>query len=176
MVGRGVPALVLDRPDLADDARLATNHDRVTNRDVTDGEVAEAFATMPTHELTTALASARIAFGMVNDVAGLSGHPQLHRTTAHHAAGPVDLPAPPVRTDWTAPTAIPEIDRSVGKLGRADSALDPAPVSMFETLVTYKPEYRTDESGARVRQWRDHIRSPSDIWDEIEAARDVVTF
>src|SRR5690606_1544800 len=37
--------------------------------------------------------------------------------------------------------AVPEVDRVVGKLGRVDSALDPAPVSMFETVVTYKPEY-----------------------------------
>ncbi len=65
---------------------------------------------------------------------------------------------------------IPEVDRVVGKLGRVDSALDPAPVSMIETVVTYQPEYRTEPNGERVRQWRDHIRSPRDIWDEIVAA------
>ena len=62
---------------------------------------------------------------------------------------------------------IPEVDRVVGKWGRADSALDPAPVSMIETVITYIPEYRTEPDGHRVRQWRDHIRSPSDIWAEI---------
>jgi len=62
---------------------------------------------------------------------------------------------------------IPEVDRVVGKLGRVDSALDPAPVSMFETLVTFVPEYRTDEDGNRIRQWRDHIHTSRDIWDEI---------
>ena len=66
--------------------------------------------------------------------------------------------------------AIPEIDRAVGKLGRAESPLDPAPVSMFETLVTYKPEFGVDADGNRVRHWRDHIRSPQDIWDEIVKA------
>ncbi|MCA9572116.1 MAG: efflux RND transporter permease subunit, partial [Myxococcales bacterium] len=65
--------------------------------------------------------------------------------------------------------AIPEVDRAVGKVGRADSALDPAPVSMIETLVTYVPEYRTAPDGTRVRQWRDHIRSTDDLWDEIVA-------
>jgi Cu(I)/Ag(I) efflux system membrane protein CusA/SilA len=65
---------------------------------------------------------------------------------------------------------IPEIDRVVGKLGRVDSALDPAPVSMIETVVTYKPEYREGEDGERVRQWRDHIRTPRDIWREIVRA------
>ena len=65
---------------------------------------------------------------------------------------------------------IPEVDRVVGKVGRAESALDPAPISMFETLVTYKPEYGVDEHGNRVRNWREHIRSPGDIWDEIVVA------
>jgi Cu(I)/Ag(I) efflux system membrane protein CusA/SilA len=65
---------------------------------------------------------------------------------------------------------IPEVDRAVGKLGRAESPLDPAPVSMFETLVTYKPEFGVDSDGNRVRNWRNHIRSPQDIWDEIVKA------
>lgn len=65
---------------------------------------------------------------------------------------------------------VPEVDRVVGKLGRTDSALDPAPLSMIETVVTYKPEYRVLENGERVRQWRDAIRSPRDIWNEIVQA------
>ncbi len=66
--------------------------------------------------------------------------------------------------------AIPEVDRVVGKWGRVDSALDPAPVSMIETVITYVPEYRIDADGHRVRQWRDHVRDPRDIWDEIVRA------
>jgi Cu(I)/Ag(I) efflux system membrane protein CusA/SilA len=66
--------------------------------------------------------------------------------------------------------SIPEVERAVGKLGRAETPLDPAPISMFETLVTYKPEYGVDDEGRRVRQWRDEIRSPQDIWDEIVRA------
>ncbi|KIG14465.1 Cobalt-zinc-cadmium resistance protein CzcA [Enhygromyxa salina] len=66
--------------------------------------------------------------------------------------------------------AIPEVDRVVGKLGRVDSALDPAPVSMIETVITYVPEYRIEADGSRVRQWRDQIRTTQDIWDEIVAA------
>ena len=68
---------------------------------------------------------------------------------------------------------IPEVDRVVGKLGRADSALDPAPVSMIETVITYLPEYGENADGERVRQWRDHIRSPDDIWTEITAAAQI---
>lgn len=68
--------------------------------------------------------------------------------------------------------AIPEVQRAVGKWGRAESPLDPAPVSMIETVITYIPEYRTEPDGSRVRQWRDHIRTPKDIWDEIVAVTD----
>ena len=94
--------------------------------------------------------------------------------------------------------AVPEVELVAGKLGRADTALDPAPISMIESVIHYKPEYITDEDGRRVRfrydrargefardaagelvpdpggrpfrQWRDHIRSPQDIWDEIVRA------
>ena len=65
---------------------------------------------------------------------------------------------------------IPEVERVVGKLGRVESALDPAPISMFEAVITYRDEYRTEPDGTRVRQWRDHIRTPEDIWEEIIAA------
>lgn len=34
----------------------------------------------------------------------------------------------------------PLVDYSIGKLGRADSALDPAPISMFETLIKLLPK------------------------------------
>lgn len=35
---------------------------------------------------------------------------------------------------------IPEVEMSVGKVGRAESAMDPAPISMIETIVTLKPK------------------------------------
>jgi Cu(I)/Ag(I) efflux system membrane protein CusA/SilA len=65
---------------------------------------------------------------------------------------------------------IPEVDRVVGKLGRVDSALDPAPISMIETLITYKPEYTKKPDGTRTRLWRQHIKSHKDIWNEIVKA------
>jgi Cu(I)/Ag(I) efflux system membrane protein CusA/SilA len=46
---------------------------------------------------------------------------------------------------------IPEVDTVVGKLGRVESPLDPAPVSMIETVINYKPEYIVDRNGRRVR-------------------------
>jgi len=95
-------------------------------------------------------------------------------------------------------TAIPEIESVVGKIGRADTPLDPAPLSMVETVINYKSEYIVDASGhvmrfrydneksdfARdadgnlipdkrgkpYRNWREHIRTADDIWDEIVKA------
>jgi len=104
---------------------------------------------------------------------------------------------------------IPEVELSVGKMGRVESALDPAPISMYENIINYKPEYKLnkkghrerfkvdddnrfilhsgdtltneealtqgitedelipDESGQYFRNWRQHINSPDDIWNEI---------
>ena len=94
--------------------------------------------------------------------------------------------------------SIPEIESAVGKLGRVESPLDPAPISMIETVINYKSEYKVDKNGRRIkfrydddneefirdefgelipdndgrlfRQWRDHIKSPDDIWKEIVKA------
>ncbi|WP_234568377.1 efflux RND transporter permease subunit [Rhodohalobacter sp. 614A] len=95
--------------------------------------------------------------------------------------------------------SIPEVETVVGKMGRTNSALDPAPISMFENVILYTSEYKTNENGRRIRyrvddndefvrdengelipdsggeyyrQWRDDIQSPDDIWNEIvEASR-----
>ena len=96
--------------------------------------------------------------------------------------------------------SIPEVEQVVGKLGRVESALDPAPVSMYENIILYKPEYVVDEHGNRLRfkvdgegrhlrddrgelipdpdgqfyrNWREHIRSADDIWKEIVKKSDI---
>ena len=90
--------------------------------------------------------------------------------------------------------SVPEVELVAGKLGRAETPLDPAPISMIETVINYKSEYRSDADGNRLlfrvdrdgtylrdenndlipddngkpfRQWRDHIRTNQDIWDEL---------
>ncbi len=47
--------------------------------------------------------------------------------------------------------SIPEVEVAVGKWGRVNSALDPAPVQMFENTINYKSEYLLDENGYRIR-------------------------
>ncbi|WP_303918511.1 efflux RND transporter permease subunit [Draconibacterium sediminis] len=51
---------------------------------------------------------------------------------------------------------IPEVELTVGKLGRVESALDPAPISMYENVINYKPEYMLDDRGHRVRYRTDN--------------------
>ena len=47
--------------------------------------------------------------------------------------------------------SIPEVEVAVGKWGRVNSALDPAPVQMFENTINYRPEYILNEEGHRER-------------------------
>ncbi|TFG43140.1 MAG: efflux RND transporter permease subunit, partial [Bacteroidia bacterium] len=48
-------------------------------------------------------------------------------------------------------SAIPEVEVAVGKWGRVNSALDPAPIQMFENTINYRPEYILDENGHRMK-------------------------
>ncbi len=48
-------------------------------------------------------------------------------------------------------TNIPEVELTVGKLGRVESALDPAPISMYENIINYKSEYILNKKGHRQR-------------------------
>jgi Cu(I)/Ag(I) efflux system membrane protein CusA/SilA len=70
---------------------------------------------------------------------------------------------------------IPEVSSVVGKIGRVESALDPAPLSMIETTISYLPEYGEPdpETKKRKRLWRDHIKNSDDIWDEIIKAGEI---
>ena len=84
-------------PAMATDPRFATNVARVRNRADTDAAVAAAFARRTAAKATAALAAADVAFAAVNDMAGLSAHPQLRRITVDTPGGPVAYPAPAAR-------------------------------------------------------------------------------
>ena len=47
--------------------------------------------------------------------------------------------------------SIPEVEVAVGKWGRVNSALDPAPVQMFENTINYRSEYILNNEGHRER-------------------------
>jgi len=90
----------MGRPEFGHDPKYATNVARVENRLATDGAVAEVFASMTAEEATERLIKADIAFASVNDMAGLSSHPQLRRIRVDTPNGPVSYPAPaPIISD-----------------------------------------------------------------------------
>lgn len=57
--------------------------------------------------------------------------------------------------------SIPEVERVLGKAGRAETATDPAPLSMFETIITLKAR----------EEWRPGV-TVDDIVAEMEAGMD----
>ncbi len=113
-------------------------------------------------------------------------------TVSPHAS--IDEAMDTLRKLDAAIASVPEVYQVVGKIGRAESPLDPAPISMIETIVNYKSEFITDikgnvlrfktdsdgdfqyqneelipdSNGKPFRQWRPHIKVPDDIWLEIE--------
>nr|WP_240610624.1 efflux RND transporter permease subunit [Rubritalea profundi] len=113
-------------------------------------------------------------------------------TVSPHAS--IDEANEALRNLDAAIAAIPEVKQVVGKIGRAETALDPAPISMIETIVNYKSEFRTNDKGELLtfkindqegyvydkrgdliedpdgkpfRQWRPEIKTVDDIWQEI---------
>lgn len=48
-------------------------------------------------------------------------------------------------------SSIPEVQQNVGKWGRVNSALDPAPIQMYENTINYRSEYALDQDGHRER-------------------------
>lgn len=98
---------VLDQPALATDPRFATNVVRVHNRTETDGIVAAWFAARDHRAVIARLAAAEIAFARVNDVTGLSAHPQLRRALVRTPKGTVEIPVPGARTDDIVPEFAP---------------------------------------------------------------------
>lgn len=86
---------IIARPDLATDPKMATNIARVANRAEMDAIIAANFRARAIDELASALDTAEIAYGRVNDVHGLMRHPHYRVTTVGTPSGPADVPAPP---------------------------------------------------------------------------------
>ena len=90
---------ILGDAALAQDARFAGHPARLANRPAMDALIVAAFARHDMDSLADALRDAAIAFGRLNDVAGLSAHPQLRRAAVETPGGTVEIVAPPVRHD-----------------------------------------------------------------------------
>lgn len=108
---RGLAEHVMERAELARDPRFATNKDRVARREEVDATVGEFFAAHSRKDLEARLHAARIAYGNVNALAGLSTHPALRRWTVASATGDVSMPAHPNAALATPHSlSIPDLD------------------------------------------------------------------
>jgi itaconate CoA-transferase len=92
--GRLCETVLLDA-SLPEDPRFESNEARSAHRSEFDGVINNIFNNTDRDELVRRLREAAIAFGEVNDVAGLSDHPALRRIQVGSPTGPVDMVAPP---------------------------------------------------------------------------------
>ena len=90
---------ILGDASLATDARFAGHPARLANRAEMDALIVAVFARHTMDSLAEALSEAGIAFGRLNDIPGLSAHPQLRRAPVATPAGTVEIVAPPARHD-----------------------------------------------------------------------------
>ena len=70
-------AVVMERPELADDVRFTTNTLRLENRQALDVLIDERFRRRSRADVLGWLAAADLATGTVNDVPAVADHPQL---------------------------------------------------------------------------------------------------
>ena len=125
---------VLDRPELADDARYASNARRSAARDELQALIAEQFSRLGSEELIARLDAARIANARINDMHEVWQHPQLAArkrwTEVATPAGPIPALLPPGSNSGFTPRmdAVPALgqhtDAILGELGCDAAAID----------------------------------------------------
>lgn len=93
-------AIVLQRPEIATDPRFASNGVRTAHRKVLDELIGAVFGQLTHAQAVDRLTEAQTAYGAINSVHDLIGHPQL-RTRAMSVRGrTVQVPANPYITEW----------------------------------------------------------------------------
>ena len=110
---------VLDEPDLALRSGYESNNARVANRPEVDARVGRGFAAMTRQGAAERLRGARIAYGFVNELADLPGHPALRRVEVGTPGGPASIVAPPAIHDGL---MAPRLGR-VPAIGEHDAAI-----------------------------------------------------
>lgn len=77
-------------------------------------------------------------------------------------AGSLSAALEVISTQDRAIRSVPEVESVVGKLGRAESALDPAPIGMVETIIMLKPreQWRTVKVDRFYTGWPQWITPP----------------
>ncbi len=82
---------VLGDKSLAQDARLENNQARVANRDFVDASIGAVLIQLDQSDAAELLQRAGIAYGRLNDMAGLSQHPQLRRVSVETPSGEASI-------------------------------------------------------------------------------------
>lgn len=102
---------VLDRGDLLEDSRFATNNDRVAHRAETDAAVSAATGKLTATDLMERLERAGIAYGRLSELEDIGKHPQARFTTVDTPGGAVEIFArAAISSDGERPLgAVPEI-------------------------------------------------------------------
>ena len=112
---------ILGDAALATDPRFHDNTSRIENKPALEVLIKAVFASHDRAEMLKRLDAAGIASGAVNDVATLSGHPQLDRSVIRTPSGEINVPTPPIRRSLgeTALGPCPAFDAQ-GKALRAE--------------------------------------------------------
>ena len=105
---RALCAEVIDDAALADDARFATNDDRVAHRGELDALLGERFAALDSDELLVRLKRANIAVGRMRTVEEFLAHPAIvERDRMRTIGSPVgELQAPLPAIEWVGREAV----------------------------------------------------------------------
>ncbi|MCG8670051.1 MAG: CoA transferase [Pseudomonadales bacterium] len=88
---------VLQQPQIAHHELYHHNEIRVENREALNKEIDAVFQTLTKQEMVDRLEAAKVAFGLLNQVADLSQHPQLRRTVINSPSGAVNEVASPIQ-------------------------------------------------------------------------------
>ena len=125
---------VLQRPELADDARFAVNAARVTNRAALDAVILATLCELSSEEALARLDAAGIANARVGSIEEFAQHPQLSARQRWREvaspAGPVRALLPPVSINGVEPVmgAIPQVgehtDAILAELGFPRATID----------------------------------------------------
>jgi crotonobetainyl-CoA:carnitine CoA-transferase CaiB-like acyl-CoA transferase len=101
-------AMVLQRPDLADDPRFSNNRARVVNRVALDAIIGPVFAAQKQAGMIAVLEGADLPWSRVSTVPDLSAHPALRRMEGSVAGGSFSGAVSPLRRDLVA-GPVPEL-------------------------------------------------------------------
>lgn len=134
-------------PQLAADARFATNDLRVLNREALQPLLAAALIRKPRSAWRTALNTAGVPCGSVRDVAELLADPQILARgmvagVAHASAGPISVLGVPIKLSATpggVRTAPPRLGEHTDRILESDCGLSPAGIAALRAAGTIGP-------------------------------------